>query len=83
MPSGTTVNVVIREWPTATQRWHLDLTVTPSLSDRHNTSGLCGIFDEDRTNDFTRSTGEKDYVNAQQSYFANYPYDFIKSWSFT
>ncbi|XP_062604671.1 uncharacterized protein LOC134266452 [Saccostrea cucullata] len=76
MPSGTTVNVLIRNWPPT--KLQLDITIIPTISDKYNSSGLCGNFDGNKSNDFTRSTGEEDTVIEGN----HQPSDFLKSWSF-
>ncbi|XP_048770271.2 von Willebrand factor D and EGF domain-containing protein-like isoform X2 [Ostrea edulis] len=73
LPSGTTVQISIREWPSGTGTMQLDVTIWPSAADEGKTSGLCGILDNTINNDFTRRNGQKDPI-------VKYPDGFSNSW---
>nr|XP_006812409.1 PREDICTED: uncharacterized protein LOC102807374 [Saccoglossus kowalevskii] len=68
-PSGSTVTIDVESWGMNVQ------IVVPS-DDIENTLGLCGIFDVDRSNDYTMVNGERlDYTVVGRR-----PDEFCSSW---
>ncbi|XP_062578161.1 LOW QUALITY PROTEIN: uncharacterized protein LOC134240066 [Saccostrea cucullata] len=72
-PTGTLVEIKFTSWPNWND-WHLNIDIYPSPSDVGNSSGLCGILDNDDTNDFTWNNADKTVDNH------NPPNEFSKSW---
>ncbi|XP_062606900.1 von Willebrand factor D and EGF domain-containing protein-like [Saccostrea cucullata] len=74
LPSGTTVQISIREWPWGTGTLHLDVTIYPSAADEGKSEGLCGSLDNSYHNDLTRRN------HAQPDPIVTYPDGFSRSW---
>ena len=68
LPTGTVVKVE------EGYRIFMSVFVTASVVDNGHTEGLCGTFDGDVTNEFTKSDGSVDTSNGLR------PDNFIASW---
>lgn len=77
MPTGTLVDIKFIPWPTQND-WQLNIDIFPSPSDVGKSSGLCGILDGNKTNDFTRRDGTED--NPINYNYRNPPNLFSESW---
>ncbi|XP_056017049.1 von Willebrand factor D and EGF domain-containing protein-like [Ostrea edulis] len=68
-PTGTFVKAKLYEFDS----WYINVEIYPTVADFNRTSGLCGLLDDDKTNDFSRKDGLISHSNP--------PDDFSKSWS--
>ncbi|XP_062603711.1 uncharacterized protein LOC134265508, partial [Saccostrea cucullata] len=78
-PTGTLVEITFVSWPNWND-WHLNIDIFPSPSDVGNSSGLCGILDNDYKNDFTWNDANKTEDNPDNFNYWNPPNGFSKSW---
>lgn len=75
-PTGTYVKVSIYNYGSSS--WYINLEAYPTVVDVGKTSGLCGVLDDDMTNDLRRRDGTQDNINSFSYY--NPPDDFSRSW---
>ncbi|KAK3592570.1 hypothetical protein CHS0354_018837 [Potamilus streckersoni] len=74
LPTGSKVNIANETYWVQT----LNVTIYPSLTDPHETLGLCGNCDGNKLNDLTKRDG-----SLQHPYIASdwdYPTDFNQDW---
>ncbi|XP_061167273.1 uncharacterized protein LOC133176126 [Saccostrea echinata] len=78
-PTGTLVEIRFVSWPTQ-DHWQLNIDIFPSPSDVGNSSGLCGILDNNYRNDFTwNNPGKTEDIPDLYDYY-NPPNGFSNSW---
>lgn len=75
-PTGTSVKVSIYNYESSS--WYINLEVYPTVADVNRTSGLCGVLDDDDTNDLRRRDGTQDNIKSYSNY--NPPDVFSLSW---
>ena len=66
-------------WPFH-ENWQLNIVIFPSPSDVGKSSGLCGILDGNKMNDFTRNDEVKTMDNPNLYHYHNPPNNFSLSW---
>ncbi|XP_061171058.1 von Willebrand factor D and EGF domain-containing protein-like [Saccostrea echinata] len=75
-PTGTSARIWLYNY--GSSFWYINVEIYPTIADVGSTSGLCGMLDNDYTNDLKRRNGVQDNVNSY-SYWSP-PDDFSNSW---